>query len=119
MNLEMAMSIVSCAVVFVAVLLRLNAMRAADVQPMWWGFVQVSGLALILTGCVGVVAEWFLPRAEFHAETVLVVGLALFAFAISRGQFHQVVAHLQGWDGQDRRRRPLRAEEFEARTRGG
>lgn len=113
--IEQILAIAAAATVFVTVCLRLNVLKATHVTA--WSVLEVVGLATLLGGCAGSVGEWFLPNAEFHAETIVLCGAALFAVGISRGALCQVVARLQGWDGGDRRASvrdhvPLAAAEF-------
>ena len=104
--IEQLLSIIACAILFATVCLRLNAMSADRQSVTRWRVLEVVGLAMLLGGCAGSIGEWFLPNAEFHAETIVNCGAALFAIGISRGALCQVAARLQGWDGSDRRTAP-------------
>jgi hypothetical protein len=106
--IETCLSIVAAAVVFLAAVLRLNMLKAARHSVTVWRVLEVLGLAGLMGGTMGVIGEWFLPQADFHAETIVITSLAVFCVGISRGphQLCQVVARLQGWDGQDRRAAP-------------
>lgn len=119
--IEQLLSIAGAFVVFLAVVLRLNVLKAERHTINFWRVLEVFGLVGLMGGCVGVAGEWFLENAEFHAETIFMVGAALFAIGISRGALCQLVARLQGWDGSERRfaprderrpRKPLAADEF-------
>jgi hypothetical protein len=104
--IEQPLSILAAAVIFVTVCLRLNVLKATPRTVTPWTVLEVLGLATLLGGCAGSIGEWFLPNAEFHAETIVLAGAALFAIGISRGALCQVVARLHGWDGTDRRQAP-------------
>jgi hypothetical protein len=104
--IEQLLSIGGAIVVFLAVVLRLNVLKAERHTITFWRILEVLGLVGLLGGSVGVAGEWFLESAEFHAETIFMVGAAMFAIGISRGALCQVVARLQGWDGTDRRQAP-------------
>jgi hypothetical protein len=115
--MEQILSIAASAVIFAAVCLRLNVLKIERQRVTPWSVMEVVGLATLLGGCAGSMGEWFLPNAEFHAETIVLAGAALFAIAVSRGALCQVVARLQGWDGCERRAHPrghvpLAADEF-------
>lgn len=106
MNLEMILNILGAWVVLSCAALRLNLLKAERRTVTFWSICEVLGLAGVMGGCAGVIGEWFMPTAEFHAETVVMDSVALFAFGISKASFCQVVARLQGWDGADRRKTP-------------
>lgn len=114
--IEQLLSIVAASIVFIAAVLRLNILKAERHTINAWRVAEVLGLAALMGGCAGMVGEWFLVNAEFHAETIVIVGCAMFAAGVSRGQLCQLVARLQGWDGGNRRSRgrehPLHADEF-------
>lgn len=97
--IEQLLSIVASSVVFVMVALRLNALHAKRAHINAWRIVEVLSLAGLMGGCMGVIGEWFLTNAEFHAETIVMTCAA--AWAMSR---------LEGWDGEERR--SLTAYEF-------
>lgn len=101
--IEQVLSILAAAVVFTTACLRLNVLKAERRTMNPWSLSEVFGLIALLCGCAGSVGEWFLPNAEFHAETIVLVGAALFALGVSRGALCQLVARLQGWDGAERR----------------
>lgn len=101
--IEQLLSIAAAAVVFVTVALRLNILKVERHTLNRWLVLEVLGLATLLGGCAGSIGEWFLPNAEFHAETIVLFGAAMFALGISRGALCQLVARLHGWDGSDRR----------------
>jgi hypothetical protein len=101
--IEQTVAILACVVVFLAAVMRLNVLKASRHSMTWWRVLEVLGLAGLMGGCAGSIGEWFLPNAEFHAETIILVSVALVAIGISQGQLCQVVARLQGWDGTDRR----------------
>lgn len=115
--IEQLLSIGGAVIVFLSAVLRLNVLRAERHTLTPWRLLEVLGLVAVMGGCMGLIGEWFLENAEFHAETIFVVGAAMFAFGISRGALCQVV---QGWDGTERRSRPrhggapvpLAADEF-------
>jgi hypothetical protein len=95
---------VSAAIVFVAVLLRMNNLYFKKAKPIFWSVIEVSGLVLLLAGCAGVVGERFLPHEHFHhAKSLFIFGVASSILGVSRGTLCQVVARLRGWDGSDRR----------------
>lgn len=104
--IEQLVSIASAGVIFVAVCLRLNVLKAEQRTMNPWSLAEVLGLVGLLGGCAGSIGEWFLENAEFHSETIVLAGAAVFAVAISRGALCQVAARLHGWDGSDRRSAP-------------
>jgi hypothetical protein len=112
--IEQILSIVASAVIFVTVCLRLNILKADSHKVTPWSVLEVIGLATLLGGCAGSIGEWFLPNAEFHAETIVLAGAAVFAIGISRGALCQVMARLQGWDGRDRRGVQVRGTRLDA-----
>jgi hypothetical protein len=66
-------------VIFATVCLRLNVLKAERHTLSFWIALEVMGLAALLAGCAGSIGEWFLPNAEFHAETIVLCGAAMFA----------------------------------------
>jgi hypothetical protein len=103
MSLEMMCSIVGALILGAAFALRLNALKAARSTLSRWQMLEVTGAAMALGGCTGVIGEWFLPSADFHAETVLVVGASAWVVGFTRGHLCELASRLQGWDGVDRR----------------
>lgn len=100
--IEQAINIVAAAVIFAAALLRLNILHAAKAD--FWRTVEVVGLTTLMAGCAGTVGEWFLPNEDFRAETVVLVGAAIFAVGVTHAKLCELVARLQGWDGRSDRR---------------
>lgn len=101
--IEATLSVIAAAIVFLMAVLRLNILRLDRHTVTRWSIAEVLSLACLMGGCAGVIGEWFLENAEFHAETIVMASAAVFAVSISRGQLCQVVARLQGWDGGERR----------------
>jgi hypothetical protein len=103
---EMVLSIAASLVVLVGAIYRLNVIKYAHLRLSLDGMfntLEALGLAAIAGGCAGEIGEWFLPRAEIHAETIVLTGLAIFVVGVSRGRVCQMVVRMQGWDGTDRR----------------
>ena len=115
MTFEMILSIASSAVIFLCALLRLNTLRASRPRLSWNAALEVVGLALVLAGSIGMIAEWFVANLDFFSDSVLVLGCALFAIAITRGQLPALAAQLHGWDGTERRRMRAATEFIEKR----
>lgn len=103
--IEMFISVAAAVAVFVVVLMRLNTLHAAGAHITFWRAAEVIGLAILLAGCAGVIGEWFLENAEFHAETVVMVGAAIAGMGMSRGELCAFIAKVQSWDALDRRPR--------------
>lgn len=103
--IEQVVSIIAAVMVIAAAAMRLNLLQAKRGQFNAWLGVEALGLVVLMSGCAGVIGEWFLPLEEIHAETIVLTGMAAAAVGISRGRLCQVVARLQGWDGRERRTR--------------
>lgn len=62
------------------------------------------GFALVIGGACGQALSYWWPKIElFPVDALLHLGLALVALAMVRGDVHNLVARLKGWDGVDRR----------------
>lgn len=112
--IEQFLSILAAGVVFTTAVLRLNLLKAGEHKVTFWRVAEVLGLAGLMGGCMGLIGEWFLENAEFHAETIVIVSAAMFSIGVARGQLCELVARLQLWDGCDRRvgNSTLTADEF-------
>lgn len=106
----------SAAVVLAAVLLRLNNLYVRHDGA--GGALEAVGLALLASGCAGVIGEQLLPHGGFeHAKSLFVFGSACAVLGASRGHLHDAVARLRGWGGEERRRES-RPVECDMRGRG-
>jgi hypothetical protein len=101
--IEQLVNITAAAVVFALVVIRLNSLHAAMERINAWRAAEVIGLAILMAGCAGVIGEWFLPNADFYAETIVMVGISLAGIGMSRGDIRQFAVKLQNWDGSERR----------------
>jgi len=101
--IEMLLSIAASVVIFVAAVFRLNLLKCSRLTLSLAALLEVLGLAGLMGGCAGAIGEWFLPNADFHAETIIVASVAMICVGISRGRLCQIAARLYGWDGCERR----------------
>lgn len=88
-------------VVVLACVERINAFSTGDSHCERLGFV------ILLAGCVASIAEWWLSHTgwNWHAETVVAVGMSLIALSVLRPRLRAWLAKVTGrWDGIDRRR---------------
>ncbi len=98
---------VASAIVFWAVVIRLNGLYIRRHYPDFWRVLEVIGLAMILASCAGVIGGLFFLESDFkHSPTMFILGVALFLLGLSRGLLHETICRFQEWDGQRERRGP-------------
>lgn len=99
--MEQLVSIGAAIAVFIAAALRMNLLKLGrGCGP--FQVLEALGLILLMGGCAGTVGEWFLPMADFRAETLVITGCALALVGISRGSPCDAVPRIR-WDGIERR----------------
>lgn len=107
-------SIMGSGIILGCAALRVNLLSYQRHAVHLWLVLEVLGLAGLMCGQAGSIAEWFLPNAEFHSETIVNLSTAAFAIGLTRFNLCQVAARLLGWDGGDRRAVPRDATRISA-----
>jgi hypothetical protein len=63
---------------------RLEELRQQACVSHAWRVLEAVGLVIVAAGCLGVAGEWFLDGEDLSAETIVMVGAAIFGVGVSQ-----------------------------------